>query len=260
MTSHFVCVTEMPGDLVSEEQIERTCHRYLWAGSYCKAKDVAEAGCGPGQGLGYLAKQARSLRAGDYAEEMVIRASAHYGDRIMLQRFDAQDLPFEDRSLDVILLFEAIYYLPSPERFVAESKRVLRPGGCVLVASANKDLYDFAPSQHSVRYLGVPDLTALFSSQGYTVECLGYLSVQSVSTRQRILRPAKAVASKLALIPKAMKGKKLLKRLVFGKLRPMPAEIEESMIRYQPPTPIANDLADTRHKVIYWAARLNNVA
>ncbi len=59
--TNYVDVTELSGDEVSQEQVERLCHRYYWAGGYCRDKDVLEAGCGAGQGLGYIAGLARSV-------------------------------------------------------------------------------------------------------------------------------------------------------------------------------------------------------
>lgn len=255
MGAEFADVTEMPGDEVSPEQLSRMCHRYFWAGRYCADRDVVEAGCGPGQGLGYLALRARSVQAGDFDPHMVERARAHYGDRIPITRFDAQDMPFGDRSLDVVILFEAIYYLPSAEAFVAECSRVLRPGGHVLVCTANRDLYDFTPSPHSVRYLGAAELARLFSERGYDVELFGHLPVSSVSMRQRLLRPLKAIVSRLGLMPRTMAGKRLLKRIFFGSLVAMPAELDESMLEYAAPAPIAGDRPDRTHKVIYCAAQ-----
>ena len=49
-------------------------------------------------------------------------------------------MPYKDNSIDVIILFEAIYYLPSVEKFVSECWRILRDRGKVLIATANKDL------------------------------------------------------------------------------------------------------------------------
>jgi len=43
--------------------------------------------------------------------------------------------------------------------------------------------------------------------------------------RQKIMRPLKKLVVRLGLIPKSMAGKKILKKLVFGNLVPMPAEI-----------------------------------
>ncbi len=72
---------------------------------------------------------------------------------------------------------------------------------------------------------------------------------------QRVLRPVKAFAARTGLMPKTMAGKKLLKRLVFGKLIPMPAELQVEMMPFSPPpTPLSADHPDIRHKVIYCAA------
>jgi hypothetical protein len=74
---------------------------------------------------------------------------------------------------------------------------------------------------------------------------------------QRVLRPIKAFATRTGLMPKTMAGKKLLKRMVFGKLIPMPAELQAGMMPFSPPTPISADHPDIRHKVVYCAAGRN---
>ena len=155
MAIYYSTVTELAGDEITAEQLERLCHRYYWAGTFCAGKDVIEAACGTGPGLGYLSKVAKSIRAGDYMTNILQRAKNHYGNRIDLRQFDAQDMPFEDHSADVVILFEAIYYLPRADKFVSECRRVLRKAGQVLIATANKDLYDFNPSPFSHTYYGV---------------------------------------------------------------------------------------------------------
>lgn len=244
-------VTEVAGDEVTREQVERIAHRYLWAGTLCEGKDVIEVACGTGQGLGYLAGRARSLVAGDISSELLGLARAHYGERIRLEPLDAQQLPFPDASADVVILFEAIYYLPDAARFVQEARRVLRNGGRLLIATANKDLYDFNPSMYAHRYFGVVELSELLGAHGFTPELFGYLPVERVSWRQRLLRPVKRVVVALNLMPRTMAGKKLLKRLVFGSLVPMPAEISAEMVAYEPPVPIDATRPDRHHKVIY---------
>ena len=225
MDIDYISVTEMAGNEVTQEQIDRMCNRYYWAGQYCSDKDVVEAACGSGQGLGYLDGISRSLEAGDYSDEILSIALKHYGKRIALRQFDAQDIPFEDKSKDVIILFEAIYYLPDAEKFVSECKRVLRPEGKVLIATANKDLYDFNPSPNSYEYYGVLELNDLFTRHGFEAEFFGDTPVESVSIRQKILRPVKKLVVVLGIMPKSMAGKKFLKKIVFGGLVEMPAEI-----------------------------------
>jgi len=225
MNNDYISVTEIAGDEVTQEQIDRMCNRYYWAGQYCSGKDVVEVACGTGQGLGYLSGIARSIEAGDYSEKILSIASRHYGDRIILRQFDAQDMPFEDRSKDVIIIFEALYYIPDADRFVKECARVLRPGGKVLVANANKDLFDFNPSPHCYEYHGVRELKVLFERHGFETEFFGDTPVEGVSMRQKILRPVKKLVVTLGIMPKTTAGKKWLKRIVFGGLVEMPAEI-----------------------------------
>lgn len=253
----FLAVTELAGDEVTKEQVERLCNRYYWAGTYCGSdKDVLEVACGTGQGLGYLAGFARNIYAGDYSEEILKIARDYYGDRIALSQFDAQDISFPDNSMDVIILFEAIYYLPSAEKFISECRRVLRNKGKVLIATANKDLYDFNPSPYSNIYYGVVELDELFNNYGFTTEFFGNTPVTKMTFRQKILRPIKRLAVKFGLVPKSMEGKKFLKRIIFGRLVKMPAEIKPGMIEYVEPVKLLSLRPDKTHKVIYCAATL----
>jgi SAM-dependent methyltransferase len=252
-TIDFHAWTEAGGTEVSREQVERLCHRYVWAARRCRGKDVIEAACGTGAGLSLLARVSRTLRAGDYDRTNLAVIRERYGDRVSAQWFDAQQMPFPDASAEVVILFEAIYYLSDATRFVAECRRVLRPGGEVLLATANKDLYDFNPGPHSHRYYGAGDFADLFGPD-FKVACFGHLSFADVSFRQRALRGVKRLAVKLDLMPKTQAGKKIFKKLVFGKLVTMPAEVKPDTIAYTEPTPLPPGEPDREHKVIYCAA------
>jgi SAM-dependent methyltransferase len=256
MAVNYLSVTELSGSYVSQEQIDRICNRYYWAGKYCYNKDVLEVACGTGQGLGYLSKIAKSFNAGDYSEKILEIAQEHYSNRIALRQFDAQNMPHEDNSMDVIIFFEAIYYLPSAEKFISGCRRILRSGGKILIATANKDLYDFNPSPHSYKYYGVVELKELFSKQGFTVEFYGNTPVNTLSCRQKLLRPVKKWAVKFGLAPKTLEGKKIIKRLIFGRLVKMPAEIKGNMVPFIEPIKLSSSQPDKKHKVIYCVASL----
>lgn len=257
MTAAFLNVTEIEGQGISHEQLERMCHRYSWAALDCAGKDVLEVACGAGQGLEMLGKTARSLVAGDYSPEVLAVARKTVGESVPLSVFGAEAMPFADASLDRVLLFEALYYINPPEAFFAEAHRVLRPLGSILIVTANKDLYDFHPSPFATRYLGTTELLDALTRAGFAVEMWGYLDTTEVSLRQRILRPAKAIASKLGLMPKTMKGKKWLKKLFFGSMVEMPASLADLPFAYNPPEPIKTDVPDRRYKVIYCRATKN---
>lgn len=260
MSEDFAEVTEIAGEPISHEQLRRLRHRYAWAASRARGRDVVECACGTGPGLGLLRDVAASLCAGDLCARMVAAARAHYGERVAISRFDAQELPFADRSKDVILLFEAIYYLPDASRFVEECARVLRPGGEALIATANKDLWDFHPSAYSRRYFGVVELNELFEKHGFRCEIFGVQDVRSACARERALRPLKRLAVALGLIPRTMAGKRWLKRIVFGGEVAMPAEIGLAGPTLGRATPLDPTRPDRDHKILYCAARWEGAA
>ncbi len=163
----FVPLTEISDDDVSTEQVERLARRYYWAGEYCLGKDVLEVGCGAGQGVGDLASVAKSVRAGDCSATLLNIAREHYGARFAFEQFDAGRLPCADDAFDVVVIFEALYYIPEIEMFFSECRRVLRHEGALLIASANKDLFDFNASPHSSRYLGVMELGEELGRHGF---------------------------------------------------------------------------------------------
>lgn len=256
MTKDFSSVTEISGDSVSVDQVNRLAQRYYWAGDYCQNKDVLEVACGAGQGLGYLLSVSRSVRAGDISPPLVEKARSVYGSRINISEMEAENLPFDENCLDVIILFEAIYYLKSAEKFIQECRRILRPGGVLLLATANRELFDFNPSPFSVKYYSPAELKILLSGHGFEAQFFGGSPVNGQSIKSRVVRVLKKVAVSFNLIPGSMKGKQWLKRIVFGKLVPMPYELHKGEFPYQPPLQIDSSIPDTTHQVLYCVARV----
>src|SRR5207249_2249372 len=110
--------------------------------------------CGSGIGLGYLARHARAVVCGDINESSCAIAARTYATQpnITVRRLDAQQLDFPNESFDVIVLFEALYYLDDPDAFFREARRVLRPRGTLLVSTANRAWPGFNASPFSKRY------------------------------------------------------------------------------------------------------------
>lgn len=254
---NYTSVTEIAGDKVSSEQVDRITNRYCWAKQFCKEKDVLEVACGSGQGLGMLYDESRSLTAGDYSSAVLQTAIDYYQNRIPLEVFDAQDMPFSDKKFDVIIIFEAIYYLPNFADFLLECRRVLKSGGTILISMPNVLLADFNKSPYSYEYFSITELKNILQANGFESQFFGYLDIGSVSIKQKLFRPIKKMAANLGLIPKTMSGKKLLKRIVFGKLVSMPNEIcPEHCKGCGGPDMIDGETSS--HKVIYCAAKLNS--
>ncbi len=256
METHYTSVTELPGRKASKEQLVRLYGRYHFASQFCKGKYVLEAACGSGIGLGYLARRAKRVVGGDIDEHILSFAQEHYKGRnnIQLYRFDAHKLPFKDTSFDVIILYEAIYYLAHPEKFLVECRRVLKKRGILLICTANKDCPGFSKSPFSFKYFSSPELFALLEQHHFDVELFGDCPVGTESIKQKLISNIRRRAVVLGLIPKTMEGKEILKRIFFGKLLVIPGEIEDGMVKYQPPIPISSNSPSSQYRVLFAVA------
>lgn len=264
MPSDFIAVTENPGDLITSEALQMMITRYSLALEHSRDKDVLELGCGPGVGLGYLARQAHRVIGGDYDAAMMRRAQRTYGGRVGVVHMDAQVLPFADHTFDVAVMYEAIYYLPDPGKFFEECRRVLRSPGTLIVCSVNKSWSDFNPSPFSTAYHSAPELFALFTEHGFRTVLFGAFPTTTNSSSRKMVSLIKRTAVSLHLIPGSMKSKQWLKRIFYGKLVSLPAELgpetlsretieepQESRTGSEALTPISNETSTGRFKVIY---------
>ncbi|MBF8267525.1 MAG: putative methyltransferase [Dehalococcoidia bacterium] len=225
MTVDYSKVTENPGDMVTRRALQMVVTRYSLARQHCQDKDVLEIGCGPGLGLGYLAQGARRVVGGDYTAGMVRTAQRHYRGRFSILRLDAHALPFAGGSFDVAILFEAIYYLADPGKFLDECRRVLRKDGILIVCTVNREWPDFNPSPSSTTYYSAPELLALLTEHGFQTEMFGAFPASTDSLARKVVSLIRRTAVSLHLIPGSMKGKAWLKRLFYGRLTPLPAEL-----------------------------------
>ena len=95
--------------------------------------DVATGG---GHTALWLARHGWKVTAGDIAPRMLENAQklcAEAGFRIETRLFPAEEMPFADGSFDLVTVRVAPHHFSSPQKFVQEAARVLRPGGHFLL-------------------------------------------------------------------------------------------------------------------------------
>jgi ubiquinone/menaquinone biosynthesis C-methylase UbiE/ribosomal protein S18 acetylase RimI-like enzyme len=253
---NFASVTEVSDEPVSRVQLERMIQRYKWAMTQCKGKVVVDVACGAGPGLGLFGKVAAKVIAGDIDYSLVANCKRHYGDRFMIAQWDAQQLPLAARSVDVVVILEALYYLPDPNRFFRECCRVLRGEGCLLISIPNSELFDFHRSPYSYKYFSGPSLKRSLEQYGFAVDLYGGDSYESAGAFQRLVRPLKALAARYDLIPGSMVGKRVLRRLIFGSLTPLSRELKGDEAHYIAPAPLSGEETVRSFRILYAHARL----
>lgn len=258
----YTPITELPGTLLNDEQMARICQRYRVAKQHAKARRVLEVACGAGMGLGLLAAEATSVAGLDYTQSVLTVAEAHYQDRFPLIRGDAQTLPFADRSFDLLVNFEAIYYLPDPRRFLREAWRVLAPGGTLLLCTSNPDWPHFAPGPLTTRYPTLPELDAWLAQGGFSErEYVGAFPVAAAGGLKQLVAPMRKLILQSGLVhPESALGA-FLKRFAYGDLTPLPAELQlVDLARYPAMATLTTltlpaNRTDHTHRVLYAIAR-----
>jgi GT2 family glycosyltransferase/SAM-dependent methyltransferase len=140
-------------------------HRYFVARALCRDRDVLDVACGEGYGSALLAQVARSVTGLDYDATTVAHARVAFGQtNLCFAQGDATALPFADASFDAVVSFETIEHFAGHDAFLSEIRRVLRPGGMLVISSPDRDFYSgpgTQPNPFHVRELTRAEFCAL---------------------------------------------------------------------------------------------------
>ncbi len=96
--------------------------------------DVLEIGAGTGLNLAHYSPEVASLVLTEPSEPMADQLRAKLGDRdVQVVIAGAESLPFPDDSFDSVVCTLVLCTVDDPEASIAEIRRVLRPGGRLLL-------------------------------------------------------------------------------------------------------------------------------
>ena len=103
--------------------------------------DLLDAGCGTGAMLGLFKRDHpdKNYTGIDLSEKMIEVAKRKHLEEICFVAGDCENLPFADSSFDVVTCSMSFHHYPDPEQFFLSLRRVLRPGGRLILRDMASD-------------------------------------------------------------------------------------------------------------------------
>ncbi len=105
-------------------------NRYSWMNEYIKENSKGiDIGCGSGISKFYI--KSKNFLLTDYSDN----------DWLDVKNVDALNTPFKDGSFNFIVSSNMIHHIPYPLRFLEEMRRILKPGGLLLIQEINASFF-----------------------------------------------------------------------------------------------------------------------
>lgn len=134
----------VPGRVATvEERVVDAMHRYAYTvlGDFAAPSDRAlEIGFGEGYGSAIVEPLVGEYVGVEVEAAAVEHARVTYGrPGAVFVLYDGTRLPFDDASFDVAFAFQVLEHVRDAPGFLAEARRVVRPGGRVLIVTPNRN-------------------------------------------------------------------------------------------------------------------------
>ena len=120
-------------------------------------KVVLEVGCGSGPMTKYLVNNYSEVNAIDISSEAIKICKSHLkNNNLKLQVALAEELPFEDSSIDIIFAYDVFEHIEKLEVALAESSRVLKNNGILYFSVPNPNSLGAKLKGRFPEYKGLP--------------------------------------------------------------------------------------------------------
>lgn len=219
----FVPLTQSTDVSMSSIEMRMCWSRYSRLRSVSSGAVVVEVGSGQGLATDYISSVAKSYIQVDYSF-FNSRVARHVNNANAMCA-SAEYLPIADGSADVVAALEMIYYLPDLNRFFSECRRVLSPHGLLFITMPNPERSGFHRSPHSTSYPTSAEISSLLADAGFNAHVEMAFEMPG-GIASRALRATFTIAESLRLVPRSLKGRARLKRLLQGRTAGFPGLFE----------------------------------
>ncbi|MCS7063250.1 MAG: metalloregulator ArsR/SmtB family transcription factor [Methylacidiphilales bacterium] len=160
---------------------------------------IADLGAGEGWLSQLLAQRAKKVIAVDISPKMIAvgqaETRAHGIKNLEFRQGDIVAPPIAARSVDIVLLSQALHHVPSPPQAIAAAFKILKPKGRILILDLMEHHVDQARELYGDYWLGFKptDLHLWLREIGYTKILIQLLEPENVPPH---FQPILAVANK----------------------------------------------------------------
>ena len=123
--------------------------------------EVADLGSGEGLVSELLARRCKKVIAVDNSPKMVAfgaaKAKKNGLTNLEFRLGDLEAPPIEPRSVDLVILSQALHHAADPARAIASAHGILRPGGQIVILDLLEHTFEKAPELYGDRWLGFPE-------------------------------------------------------------------------------------------------------
>jgi SAM-dependent methyltransferase len=147
-------------------------YRYRFAARFAKGRVVLDVACGAGYGTAALRDAGATRAVGvDLNAGAVEHARTRYGVEAIVG--SAEAIPMDDGCADLVVSMETIEHIQDPAAFLRECRRVLAPGGLLVVSTPNRAVYS-AAGHHNPYHVSELTETEFSSLVGAEFEIAGW--------------------------------------------------------------------------------------
>jgi GT2 family glycosyltransferase/SAM-dependent methyltransferase len=165
-------VPSVVGDIALEH-----LHRYAIARELARGKRVLDIACGEGYGTNILATSATYVTGVDISSTVVAHAQRKYtGQNLSFKVGSCSKIPLAKASVDFVVSFETLEHHNEHQEMLTEIKRVLTPGGVLIISSPDKYEYSDVPNfknEYHVKELYLNEFNDLLRNHFRNVEIIG---------------------------------------------------------------------------------------
>lgn len=193
--------SDPPLNLPDDPKVQRyplQMYHYLATKTKIEGMTVLEVGSGRGGGANYISGNLKpaSYTGLDLAQSAVDLANkTHVRPNLKFIQGSAESLPLKDNSVDVVINVESCHAYGSVDKFLSEVKRVLKPGGSLLLVDFRneKNVENMATLKQQLRNTGME----LVTEENITENVIKSIEAEDASKQEFIRRLIPAKRQKL---------------------------------------------------------------